>query len=102
MFDNNGEVEKYLHPMFITETWDKIYFDNEGKILPEPKLTFQQKRRLVMSNINTEEIKTCKPIIKLARKWSLETGVPMNYVITPEEWEQWKTLIKITEIVANI
>lgn len=102
MFDNNGEVEKYLHPMFITETWDKVYFDNEGKMLPEPKLTFQQKRRLVMSNITTEEIETCKHLIQLARKWSLKTGVPTEHVLTPEEWEQWKRLIKITEIVSNI
>ena len=102
MFDNNGEVEKYLHPMFITETWDKIYFDNDGKMLPEPKLTFQQKRRLVMSNITTEEIESCKHLIKLARKWSLETGVPINYVITTEEHDQWKSLIKITEIVADV
>lgn len=102
MFDDNQEVEKYLHPMLITETWDKIYFDNEGKMLTEPKLTFQQKRRLVMSNITTEEIETCKPFITLSRKWSLKTGVPTKYIVTPEEWEQWKTLIKITKIVTDL
>ena len=102
MFDNNGEVEKYLHPMFITETWDKVYFDNEGKMLPEPKLTFQQKRRLVMSNITTEKIETCKHLILLARKWSLKTGVPINYVCTYDEVKNWKKLIHITEIISDI
>lgn len=99
MFDNNQEVENYLHPMLITETWCN---KDLTKNLYDCGLTFQQKRRLVMSNITDEMFETCKHLISTAKNWSLKTGVPTKYVVTPEEWEQWKTLIKITEIVADI
>lgn len=123
MFEDNTELEKRLSVSFIAETWCKYpssfedlsveeqekleaqgidEYDYDNREITLDMLPFSAQRRLKELGYTTEQFDACKYLIRRAKRWALETGLPYKYVMDSKELGHWKWLLAFTRVVANV
>ncbi len=91
MVETSRELDKIAPVDFIAETLCDIdSFDD---------LRFSQKRKLKEYGYTAEKFNSFMPLAKIAKRWSLITGVPYKYVFDAHEIAQWEELTNICQII---
>ncbi len=121
MFEDNDELNKKLCINFIAETWcnyppsfedlpvreqeeleaqgvDAYGYDNRELTLD--MLPLRAQRDLKARGFTAEQFDDCKYLIRRAKRWAFETGLPHNYVMDTKELGHWGWLLAFTQIVA--